>query len=52
MLQMKDKSCDMVDCVNTIVYRESKYGERNSKDYSDRSNRCCQGSKAQTLCSL
>lgn len=40
------------NCVNTIVCRERKYEGRNSKGYSDRSNRCCQGSKAQTLCSL
>lgn len=40
------------NCVNTIVCRESKYGGRNSKDYSDKSNRCCQWSKAQTLCLL
>jgi hypothetical protein len=52
MLQMKDKTCDMADCVDTNMYRESKYAESNSKDYSDRTNLCCQGSRAQTLCSL
>jgi hypothetical protein len=40
---MKDKTCDMADCVDTNMYRASKYAESNSKDYSDSRNLCCQG---------